>query len=138
MLKHEIRITLRLEGIATEDNECMSMECKAFVQLDVQGIQQQRFQEGREQGEVVNEMSSTITFTTFRRAVPQNVFVLTERVKRNSLFQILWAISARDVASVERRHRSFAEMPMSWFAASSKSMTPYNFLVTSCRSSFSI
>ena len=35
MLKHEIRITLRVEEIITKANECMSMECKPFVQLDV-------------------------------------------------------------------------------------------------------
>ena len=34
-LKHEIRINLILEVIFTEDNKCMSMECKPFVQLDV-------------------------------------------------------------------------------------------------------
>ena len=32
---HEIRITLRLEVIIIEYNECMSMECKPFVQMDV-------------------------------------------------------------------------------------------------------
>ena len=56
MLKHEIRITLRVEGIITKANECMSMELKAFMQMDVQGKQQNRFQEGREAGEVVKHL----------------------------------------------------------------------------------
>ena len=69
-------------------------------------------------------MFSTITIATFRHAILQKVSILTERVKRNCLLQIFWAISTIDVALVDRRHRYFAEMPMSWFAASSKAMTP--------------
>ena len=69
-------------------------------------------------------MFSTIIITTFTRAIPQKVYVLTERVKINCLLQIFWAISTIDVASVERRHRYFTEIPMSWFATSSKATTP--------------
>ena len=74
--------------------------------------------------EISHYVFSTMTITTFRRAIPQKVFVLTERVRSNCLLQILWAISTIDVASTERRHRYFAEMPMSWFATSSKATTP--------------
>ena len=65
-----------------------------------------------------------MTITNFRRAIPQKVSVLTERVRSNCLLQILWTISTIDVGSVERRHRSFAEVPVSWFAVSSKAKTP--------------
>ena len=44
------------------------------------------------------------------RVIPQKVSVLIERVKINCLLQIFWAISTIDVASVERRHRSFTEI----------------------------
>ena len=67
---------------------------------------------------------STMTITTFRRATLQKVSVLIDRVRSNFLLQILYTISSSDVVSVERRHRSFAEIPMSWFAASSNAMTP--------------
>ena len=73
--------------------------------------------------EVVDYVFSTMTITTFRCAAPHKVSVLTNRVRSNFLLQILYTISSSDVL-VERRHRSFAEIPMSWFAASSKSITP--------------
>ena len=67
---------------------------------------------------------STMTITTFRRATPQKVSVLTDRVRSNFLLHILYTISSSDVVSVERRHRSFAEIPMSWFVSSSNAITP--------------
>ena len=67
---------------------------------------------------------SNMTITTFRCATPQKVYVLTKIVRSNFLLQILWTISSIDVVSVERRDRSFAEIPMSWFATSSKAITP--------------
>ena len=75
---------------------------------------------------------------TFKNAVALKVLVLNESVKRKCREHTLWEISGSVVGSFERSHKYFAETPMSWFAASSKAMTPYNFLVTSCRSSFSI
>ena len=74
--------------------------------------------------EIVVYVFSTMTITTFRRATPQKVFFLTERVRSNFLLQILWTISSIDVVSVESRDRYFAEIPMSWLAASSKDITP--------------
>ena len=74
---------MRDEGTVTESNECMSMECKAFVQLDVQSGQCHEFQEGGAIGAVDDETSLEITIMTFNRAVPQKFYVLTERVKRN-------------------------------------------------------
>ena len=67
---------------------------------------------------------STMEITTFRHASPQKVSVLIERVRSDFLLQILWSISSINVVSVERRDRSFAEIPMSWFATSSKAITP--------------
>ena len=74
--------------------------------------------------EIVVYVFSTMTITTFRRATPQKVSVLTERVRSIFLLQILCTISSSDVVLVKRRHRSFAEIPMSWFAASSNAITP--------------
>ena len=74
--------------------------------------------------EIVVYVFSTMTITTFRHATPQKVSILTERVRSNFLLQILYTISSSDVVSIERRHRSFAEIPMSWFAASSNAITP--------------
>ena len=67
--------------------------------------------------EIADYVFSTMTITTFRRKIAQKVSVLTKRVRSNCLLQILWTISTIDVASVERRHMSFVEMPMSWFVA---------------------
>ena len=58
--------------------------------------------------EIVDYVFSTMTITTFRRAIPQKVSVLTKRVRSNCLLQILWTISTIDVASIERRQRYFA------------------------------
>ena len=66
---------------------------------------------------------STMTITTFRPATLQKISVLNERVRSNFWLQILCTISSSDVVSVERRHRYFAEIPMSWFAASSNAIT---------------
>ena len=77
--------------------------------------------------EIVDYVFSTMTITNFRHEIPQKVSVLTERVRSNSLLYILWTISTIDVASVERKHRSFAEIPMSWFAASSNAITPLRY-----------
>ena len=66
----------------------------------------------------------SMTITTFRHATPHKVFVLTETVRSNFLLQILYTISSSDVFLVERRHKSFAEIPMSWFAAASNAITP--------------
>ena len=74
--------------------------------------------------EIVVYVFSTMTITTFRRATLQKVYVLTERLRSNFLLQILCSISSSDVVSVERRHKYFAEIPMSWFAASSNAITP--------------
>ena len=74
--------------------------------------------------EVADYVFSTIIITTFRRVIPQNVSIITERVRSNCFLQILWTISKIDVDSIERIHRSFVEMLMSWFAASSKAITP--------------
>ena len=52
-----------------------------------------------------------MTITTFKCTIPQNVLLLTERVRSNCLVQILWTISTIDVDSIERRHGSFVEMP---------------------------
>ena len=73
---------------------------------------------------IVVYVFSTMTITTFRRATPQKVSVLTDRVRSNFLLQILCTISSSDVVSVERRHRSFAKIQMSWFATSSNDITP--------------
>ena len=76
---------------------------------------------------------STMTITTFKRATPQKVFVLTKRLRSNFLLQILWTISSIDVVLVERRDRYFVEIPMSWFATSSKVMTPCRYPVISSK-----
>ena len=73
--------------------------------------------------EIIDYVFSTMTITTFRCAILQKVSVLTERVRSNFLLQILCTISSTDVVSVERRHRTFEEIPMSWFAASSNVIT---------------
>ena len=67
---------------------------------------------------------STMTITNFKSATLQKVFVLTERVRSNFLLQILWTISTMDIVSIERRDKYFAKIPMSWFVASSKAITP--------------
>ena len=64
----------------------------------------------RKDGEIVDDVFLTMTITTFRCAIPQNVLILTERLRINCLLQILWTISTIDVDSVERRHGSFTEM----------------------------
>ena len=74
--------------------------------------------------EISDYVFSTMTITTFRHAISQKVFVLTERVRSNYLLQILWTISTIDVASIERIQRSFVEIPMILFATLSKAMTP--------------
>ena len=74
--------------------------------------------------EIVIYVFSTMTITNFRHATPQKVSILIERVRSIFLLQILCTISSSDVVSVERRHRSFAEIPMSWFASSSNAITP--------------
>ena len=61
-------------------------------------------------GEVVDDVFSTMTITTFRCTIAQNVLLLNERARSNCLLQILWNISTIDVDSVERRHRYFAKM----------------------------
>ena len=68
--------------------------------------------------EVVDYVFSTMTITTSRCTISHNVLLLTERVRSNCLLQILWTISTIDADLVERRHNPFAEIPMSWFAAS--------------------
>ena len=74
--------------------------------------------------EIVVYVFSTMTITTFRHATPQKVSVLTDIVRSNFLLQILYTISSSDVVLVERRHRSLAKNPMSWFASSSNAITP--------------
>ena len=61
-------------------------------------------------GEVVNDVFSTMTITTFRCAIPQNVLILNERQIINCLLHMFWSISKIDVDSVERRHMFFPEM----------------------------
>ena len=61
-------------------------------------------------GEVVDDVFSTMTITTFRCAIPHNVLLLNERQRSNCLLQMFWSISTIDVDSVERRHTSFPEM----------------------------
>ena len=73
--------------------------------------------------EIVIYAFSTMTITKFRCANMQKVSILTERLRSNFLLQILCIISSNDVVSVERRHRYFVEIPMRWFAASSKAIT---------------
>ena len=88
--------------------------------------------------EVADDVFLTITITTFRRAFLENVFVLIERVRSNCFLQILWTISAIDVYSVSRRQRYFAEIPMIWFAASSKAITPWIFPIRYSNSTFRV
>ena len=74
----------------------------------------------------------------FNRLVAFKVSALTDKVKRYFREASSRAISFKEDGLMERRHECFADMPRSWFSASSKVVETLIWLVLSCRETFNM